>query len=65
MFSEQQTQTIAGADRVAALAKGRLVVESESETAEVTMSLRGPAARARDLTEHAETLGFRYVIDRP
>jgi ABC-type multidrug transport system ATPase subunit len=31
VFSEQQTQTIVGADRVASLAKGRLVVESASE----------------------------------
>ena len=65
VFSEQQTQTIVGADRVAALTTGTLVVESATTTAEVTISLRGPAARARDLAEHAETLGFRYVIDRP
>jgi ABC-type multidrug transport system ATPase subunit len=65
LFTEQQTQTIVGADRIASLRNGALVIERASESAEVTVSLRGPAARLGELTEGAAALGFRYVIERP
>jgi ABC-type multidrug transport system ATPase subunit len=64
LFTEQQTQTIVGADRIASLRRGSLVVETVSEHDEITVSLRGPAARVGELTTNAAELGFRYVIDR-
>jgi zinc/manganese transport system ATP-binding protein len=64
LFTEQQTQTIVGADRVASLRKGRLTIESASDVAEITVSLRGPAANVSELTERAAAVGFRYVTER-
>jgi ABC-type multidrug transport system ATPase subunit len=64
LFTEQQTQTIVGADRVASLRKGTLAVESASDTAEITVSLRGPASQLSELTKRAAALGFRYMIER-
>lgn len=64
IFTEQQTQTIVGADRVASLVQGRLTVESASDIAEITVSLRGPAANVGELTQRANALGFRYVTER-
>jgi ABC-type multidrug transport system ATPase subunit len=64
LFTEQLTQTIVGADRVASVAHGELRVESASAIAEVTVRLRGPAARVEELTTRASELGFRYLTDR-
>jgi ABC-type multidrug transport system ATPase subunit len=63
LFTEQQTQTIVGADRVALLRQGRLTIEA-SDIAEITVSLRGPAANVGELTDRAAGLGFRYVTER-
>jgi hypothetical protein len=64
LFTEQQTQTIVGADRIASLEHGELTVAPGAETAEVTVTLRGPASRFAELTERASALGFRYVSER-
>lgn len=63
LFTEQQTQTIVGADRVALLRQGRITMES-SDVAEVTVSLRGPTANVGELTRRSAELGFRYVTER-
>jgi zinc transport system ATP-binding protein len=63
LFTEQLTQTIVGTDRVASITRGTLHVEDE--IAEVTIRLRGPAARVDEITTHAAELGFRYLTDRP
>jgi zinc transport system ATP-binding protein len=65
LFTEQLTQTIVGADRVASIARGAMRVESAADAAEVTIRLRGPAARVDEVTTHAAELGFRYLTDRP
>ena len=65
VFSEQLTQTIVGADRVASLSHGTLRVDSASGNAELTVRLRGPSARVEELTTRAAELGFRYLTDRP
>jgi len=64
LFTEQQTQTIVGADRVASLRQGRLTIGSVADVAEVTVRLRGPAANVSELTNRAAGLGFRYVTER-
>jgi ABC-type multidrug transport system ATPase subunit len=64
LFTEQQTQTIVGADRVAVLRQGRLTIETASEIAEITISLRGPAANVGELTRRSADLGFRYLTER-
>jgi len=64
LFTEQQTQTIVGADRIASLRKGTLSIESGTETGEITISLRGPATHVSELTERAAALGFRYLGER-
>ena len=64
LFAEQQTQRMAGADRLVSVQRGTLVVESVSAAGEVTVSLRGPADALGELTRGAEALGFRYVVER-
>ena len=64
LFAEQQTQRMAGADRLVSVQRGSLVVESVSAAGEVTVSLRGPADALGELTQGAEALGFRYVVER-
>jgi ABC-type multidrug transport system ATPase subunit len=64
LFTEQQTQTIVGADRIASLAHGVLSIAAGAEAAEVTVSFRGPPAHFGELTEHAAALGFRYLTER-
>ena len=63
LFAEQQTQQLVGADRLVSVRQGTLVVESWSSAGEVTVSLRGSAERLHELTESAEVLGFRYIVE--
>ncbi len=64
LFSEQETQRIAGADRVAAVRDGVVTVDAVHAAGEISVQLRGPAARLADLTAQAEALGFRYTVER-
>ncbi len=64
LFTEQQTQTIVGADRVAVIRQGQLTIETASAIAEITVSLRGPAANVGELTRRGTEIGFRYVTER-
>jgi ABC-type multidrug transport system ATPase subunit len=64
LIAEQQTQRIVGADRLVSLRRGRLVVESVSDTDEVTISMCGPASQLGELTDAAAALGFRYLVER-
>jgi ABC-type multidrug transport system ATPase subunit len=63
VFAEQQTQRMVGADRLVSVSHGKLVGERLSG-GEVTLSLRGPADALRELTERADALGFRYIVER-
>ena len=63
LFAEQQTRRIAGADRILVVRHGELAAESSGE-AEVTVTLRGPAAALSDLTVRAGAVGFRPVTER-
>ena len=65
LFAEQQTQRIVGADRLGSLRQGALVVEAVVRVAEMTVSLRGPAAK-RWRAHHAAPRhsAFRYVVER-
>jgi hypothetical protein len=65
LFTEQQTQRLVGADRAVHLERGIATVTVATDAGEVTVNLRGPAARLADLTEQAATIGFRYVVERP
>jgi ABC-type Mn2+/Zn2+ transport system ATPase subunit len=65
LFTEQQTQRLVGADRIASLEHGIATLGPATDAGELTVSLRGPAARITELTDQAAALGFRYVVDRP